>query len=231
MAQLCSALHCGRRAWRHTKCRMSQSWERPEYPMIHLEGTQLFSATRLPKSCPLWYYLQETIYRTCCKPMPTHLLGTFKQQHLQWPIIFSTSGLVVEAVVQEALEAGTTPLSRDFGMLHWGWPFPLPSGTAFTCCEDWAPCLWLGEEGGTTKATDVMGKSPSSKACGAKFKQHNTAEAESKTWIHSGMGNGKRTSNFDLGPVKVMSQAFLFLLHTFFCNELSNVIKIDFLFF
>ena len=60
------------------------------------------------------------------------------------------------------------------------------------------------------------GNLPPAKHAGAKFKQDDTAAAESNAWLHSGMGDGKSTRNFDFGSVKAIIQTVHLSLHTLF---------------
>lgn len=50
---------------------------------------------------------------------------------------------------------------------------------------------------------------PPAKHAEAKFKQDDTAAAESYAWLCSGMGDGQPTRNFDFGSVKTMAQTVL----------------------
>lgn len=74
------------------------------------------------------------------------------------------------------------------------------------------------------------GNVPPARHMEAKFKQDDTAAAESNAWLHFGMGDGKPTRNFDFGSVKAMAQT-VSSHYIHFSNELGNVIKIDFFFF
>lgn len=80
-----------------------------------------------------------------CKAMATRLMDSFKQQYLQWPIIFSTRGFVVEDVAQETLGAGKTLAQRVWdAALRRACP---SAGWHYLCLLQRLGCMLLAQEG------------------------------------------------------------------------------------